>query len=63
MNSLDNFSQPFIELNEKKRQKPLPKNVAVYRIMKKMYHSLSRSVLSTRFPSPFELRIHLSGLK
>ena len=53
---------PFVVLDEKRRKKPEPAHVPIYRAMKETYHALSLRLRGQKGDDPFALRIDLSSL-
>ncbi len=58
--TLGQLVEPFVTLQEKRRKFPIPDNVQLYHIVKKLYHTLSKLVRrQTVAEDPFELRNQL----
>ena len=53
---LEEVIEPFVILDEKRRKKPKRDNIGVYRIQKRLYHSLSNRVRQGEGEDPFQLR-------
>jgi xylulokinase len=52
---------PFVKLDESRRKKPVPENVRVHRIQKRMYQALSRRVRGPVGEDPFRLRNEMTA--
>jgi len=53
--------KPFLKIDEARRRRPVPENVAAYRAMKKTYFALSGRVRGKGGDDPFELRSGMSS--
>ena len=53
---LQELVDPFVVLEQGRRKKPLPENVAIYRKMKEVFRSLSRRLRGLDGEDPFRLR-------
>jgi xylulokinase len=60
--SMEELSKPFIIINEKRRKKPIPKNVTVYRKQKCLYSTLTSRIRGFNSKDPFYLRDELNSL-
>jgi xylulokinase len=58
---LTDVVEPFIKLDETRRVKPDPANVAAYRAMKKAYFAISGRVRGIGGDDPFVLRSRMVG--
>ena len=57
---LQQVVEPFVTLQENRRKSPVSKNVQRYRIVKKLYHTLSKMIRKQKVEfNPFELRNQL----
>ena len=60
--SLQEVAEPFVILDEKRRQKPKPLNMEIYRYQKRLFHALSNRIRGEKGQDPFSLRTDLSSL-
>ncbi len=62
--SLQQVVEPFVMLQENRRRSPVPTNLKRYRIVKKLYHTLSQLIRrQTTADDPFELRNQLINIE
>jgi len=59
---LSELTKAFVELDENRRKKPVPENVEIYRIQKKIFRALSSRVRGRAGEDPFALRAQLLSL-
>ena len=54
---ISDLVDPFVVLEQDRRKKPLPENVAVYRKMKEVFRALTRRIRGLEADDPFRLRM------